>query len=163
MGVQCVGRGRLDGDDAECALSRPAFLPVAGYAWRLLQFAFPVQPQARKEGIPRLPCFFDDLLPYVGGQGTIRRVLLELGAQSFVGRHGFTLEEGLPAPILDGIPEGSAAIPDCFEYLLLLLAGQNPDNVCSPHASILAQLAAAFILTLSRVGPSPGGSVISPL
>ncbi|MCF6096357.1 hypothetical protein L1766_04960 [Thermovorax subterraneus] len=40
-----------------------------------------------------------------------------------------------------------------------MLAGQNPDNVCSPHASILAQLAAAFIPPLERVGPSRGGSV----
>ncbi|KXG74854.1 hypothetical protein AN618_21460 [Fervidicola ferrireducens] len=93
------------------------------------------------------------------GQGTICLVFLELGAQGFVGRHGFTLEERLPAPVLDGVPEGSAAIPDYLKYLLLLFIGQDPDNVCSLHTSILAQLTAAFIPTLERVGLSRGGSV----
>jgi len=70
----------------------------------------------------------------------------------------------LPAPVLNSIPEGRATVPDDFEYFSFLLARQNPDNVCSPHTFILAlistHLAAAFIPTLERVGPSRGGFVI---
>jgi len=65
-------------------------------------------------------------------------VLLEFGAQSFVGRHGFTFEEGLPALVLDGVPKDGTAISDCLKYLLLLFIGQDPDNICSLHTSIIA-------------------------
>ena len=92
------------------------------------------------------------------GAGRARNpVLLELGAQGSVRRHGFTLGEGLSAPVLDGVPEGSTAVPGNFKRLPLLLVGQNPDDVCSPHASVLAHLAATLIPILKRVGPSRGG------
>jgi hypothetical protein len=72
-------------------------------------------------------------------------MLFKLGAQGFVGRYGLPFEECLPAPVLDGVPERCATVPDDLEYLFLPFAGQNPDYIGAPHVFILANLEAAFI------------------